>query len=401
VSTSPNPGFDSETGRGPQFTGLVNRAKAIILTPKDEWPKIATSTESIGDIYRSWVLPLAAIGPVAQFIGGTVFGYGAFGFRYKPSMMGALSSSIMSYILTLIGAYLLALVIDGLAPSFGGTKNKVAAFKVAAFGATAAWIAGIFAIIPMLGFLSLLGLYSFYLIFLGLPLLMKSPPEKATGYIVVVVVVMFVISMVMGAIAATASGRMFGAGGMPSVASGTMTVPGGGSVDMGKLEEAGKKLEDATAKMQNGQGKPAIAPEVLQGLLPASLGGLTRSSIESSSMGAAGVGGSQAEARYGSGESEITLTVTDMGVIGGLAALGSAFNVQSSKQDGTSYEKVGKVDGRMTTEKFDSADKRGEYSTIFGDRIMVQAEGNAASIDVLKGAVAAVDLGKVEGLAKQ
>ena len=385
---------------GPTVNGLLNRAKALILTPKDEWPRIAASSEGIGDIYRSWVLPLAAIGPVAQFIGGTVFGYGAFGFSYKPSLMSALGTAIMSYVLTLIGVYLVALVIDALAPRFGGTKNKVAAFKVAAFGSTAAWVAGIFGIIPALGFLGLLGLYSLYLIFLGLPLLMKSPPEKATGYIIATIVVAFVVSLVVGIASTSLSRALFG-GGMTGAASGTMTVPGGGTVDMGKLEEAGKKFEDAASKMQSGEGKPAIAPDVLQALLPAALGDLTRGSVESSSMGAAGVGGSQAEARYGSGDSEITLTVTDMGVIGGLAALGSAFNVQSSKQDGTSYEKVGKVDGRMTTEKFDSASKRGEYSTIVGDRIMVQAEGNAASIDVLKGAVAAVDLGKVEGLAKQ
>ena len=392
--------FDPETGRGPQAASLLNRAKALILTPKDEWPKIAASPEGIGDIYRSWVLPLAAIGPVAQFIGGTVFGYGAFGFSYKPSLMSALGTAIMSYGLTLIGVYLVALVIDALAPSFGGTKNKVAAFKVAAFGSTAAWVAGIFGIIPALGFLGLLGLYSLYLIFLGLPLLMKSPPEKATGYIIATIVVAFVVSIVVGIASTSLSSAMFG-GGMMGAASGTMTVPGGGTVDMGKLEEAGKKFEDAASKMQSGEGKPAIAPDVLQSLLPAALGELTRASVESSSMGAGGVGGSQAEARYGSGDRQITLTITDMGVIGGLAALGSAFNVQSSKQDGTSYEKVGKVDGRMTTEKFDSADKRGEYSTIFGDRIMVQAEGNAASVDLLKGAIAAVDLGKVEGLAKQ
>ncbi len=220
------------------------------------------------------------------------------------------------------------------------------------------------------------------------------------GYIIATIVVAFVVSIVVGMASTSLSRAMFG-GGMMSAASGTMTVPGGGTVDMGKLEETGKRLEEATTKMQNGEGKPAIAPDVLQGLLPAALGDLTRGSIESSSMGAGGVGGSQAEARYGSGDNQITLTVTDMGVIGGLAALGSAFNVQSSKQSGTSYEKVGKVDGRMTTEKFDSAIKRGEYSTIFGDRIMVQAEGNADSVDVLKGAVAAVDLGKVEGLAKQ
>jgi hypothetical protein len=387
-------------GPGPDANSLINRAKALILTPKDEWPKIAASSESIGDIYRGWVVPLAAIGPVATLIGGLVFGYGALGFYYKPTFMGAIGTAVLSYGLALASVYVIALIIDALAPNFGGTQNKTAAFKVAAYGATASWIAGIFGIFPSLAFLGLLGLYSFYLIFLGLPLLMKSPPEKATGYIITVLVISFIASLVVGVMATSLSRAVFG-GGIMGTAAGTLSVPGGGTVDMGKLEEAGKKLEEASTRMQNGQGKPAIAPDVLQGLLPASLGGLTRSSIESSSAGAAGIGGSTTEAHYTGGDSDIKLTITDMGAMGGLAALGGALNIQSSKQDGTSYEKVGKVDGRMTTEKFDSAEKRGEYMTIVGDRIIVQAEGTATSIDVLKSAVAAVDIGKVEGLAKQ
>lgn len=385
----------------PRAAGLVARAKALILSPKDEWPKIAAEPTSIGDIFRSWVVPLAAIGPVASFIGGQVFGYGAFGFSYRPSFMGGLSLAILSYGLTLLSVYISALVIDGLAPSFGATPNRTAAYKVAAYGATAAWAAGIFGLIPSLGWLGILGLYSLYLIFLGLPFLMKAPPDKAVGYTIVTIVIMFVIALVSGTIASKLSGSVFGSAASLGAASGTIKVPGGGSVDMGKLEEAGKKLEEATAKMQSGEGKPPIAPDVLQGLLPTIVGGLSRSSVESSSVGAAGMGGAQAEARYGSGDQVITLTVTDMGPIGGLASLGSALNVQSSKQDGNSYEKIGKVDGRMTTEKFDSAEKRGEYGTIVADRIMVQAEGNAASIDVLKEAVASVDLDKVAALAKQ
>ncbi len=385
----------------PRAVGLFDRVKAILLNPKDEWPKIGAEPTSIGDIFRSWVLPLAAIGPVATFIGGQVFGHGAFGFSYKPSFMGGLSSAVISYGLALASVYVMALIIDWLAPNFGATPNRTAAYKVAAFGATAAWIAGIFGIFPSLGWLSILGLYSLYLVFLGLPFLMKAPPEKAVGYTVVTIVIMFVIAVVSSFLTAKLSGSFIGGATSIGAASGTVTVPGGGSVDMGKLEEAGKKLEEATTKMQNGEGKPAIAPDVLQGLLPASLGGLTRSRIESSSAGAAGIAGSTAEAHYTGGNSDIKLTVTDMGVVGGLAALGGALNIQSSKQDGSSYEKIGKVDGRMTTEKFDSADKHGEYMTIVGDRIMVQAEGTAPSIDIFKSAVAAVDLGKVEGLAKE
>jgi hypothetical protein len=213
------------------------------------------------------------------------------------------------------------------------------------------------------------------------------------------IVAALIVSLVTAPIA-----LMFGGGGLVSSAgsvSGTVNVPGAGSLDMGKLEEATKKMEAAAERAKSGQAAAVIAPDVLQGLLPASLNGMPRTAIESQSGGAGGIGGSNAEARYGSGDTEIKLSVTDMGAMGGIAALGGAFNVQSSKQEGTSYEKVGKVDGRMTTEKFDSADKRGSYGTIVGDRVMVQAEGHAPSIDVLKAAVAGVDLAKVEGLAKE
>jgi Yip1 domain len=129
-------------GPGPDANSLINRAKALILTPKDEWPKIAASSESIGDIYRGWVVPLAAIGPVATLIGGLVFGYGALGFYYKPTFMGAIGTAVLSYGLALASVYVIALIIDALAPNFGGTQNKTAAFKVAAYGRRPAGLRG-------------------------------------------------------------------------------------------------------------------------------------------------------------------------------------------------------------------------------------------------------------------
>ena len=63
--------------------GIFERAKAIILTPKDEWLKIAGETTSQRDILLHYAIPLTAIGPVASFIGGQMFGYGAFGFSYR------------------------------------------------------------------------------------------------------------------------------------------------------------------------------------------------------------------------------------------------------------------------------------------------------------------------------
>ena len=388
----------TDLGPAPTANNLLARTKAIILSPKTEWPRIDAEMSSVADIYKSHVIPLAAIGPVANLIGSLTFGHSLFGITYRPSVATALSTAVFSYAFTLIGVYLLAVVIDLLAPQFGAPSNRTQAFKVAAYSGTAAWVAGIFGIVPAIAVLGILGLYSIYLMYLGLPILMKVPQDKAMGYTAVVIVATLAITLILGALTAPLVG-LFASGSSNEIAtaSGTLNVPGAGSVDLGKLGEASKKMEAAA----NGKGAPAIASDILQGLLPAALpGGLTRTSVESSSAGAAGIGGSTAEARYGSGENEIRLTLTDMGALGGLAALGGAINVQSSKQDATSYEKIGKVDGRMTTEKYDSADKSGTYGVIIGDRVMVEAQGNAASIDAFKAAVGSVDAGKIESLVK-
>lgn len=395
----------SDIGPAPTGNPLVERVKAILLSPKIEWPRIEAEPATIADIYKKHVIPLAAIGPVASFIGQMAFGTSILGITYRPPLMFALSTAITGYVVTLVMVYVMALVIDALAPQFSAVKNQTAAFKVAAYSATAGWVAGIFGILPALWILGILGgLYSLYLIYLGLPVLMKAPQDKAVGYIAVVILVMIVAGLLITAITASFS-SMFGGGIGASMAdrgsvSGTMTVPGVGTIDAGKLEEASRKMEAVAERAKTGQPGPAIPPAALQALMPGAIAGLARTSIEGGTASAAGIGGSNAEARYGSGDNSIRLSITDMGAMGGLAALGGALNIESSKQSGTSYEKIGKVDGRMTTEKYDSATKSGTYSTIVADRVMVEADGNGPSIDVLKAAVASVDLGKVAALAK-
>ena len=71
----------------------------------------------------------------------------------------------------------MALIIDGLAPTFSGQKNQENAMKLAVYSMTPAWLAGVFALIPGLGFLRLLALlYSVYVFWLGLPILEGLSP---------------------------------------------------------------------------------------------------------------------------------------------------------------------------------------------------------------------------------
>ena len=155
----------------------------------------------------------------------------------------------------------------------------------------------------------------------------------------------------------------------------------------------------------NGQPAPAgavhaVAADTLKALLPAALpSGFSRTEVSASSAGAAGVGGSNAEGVYTKGDGRITLQVTDLAAMGALAAMGGAINVQSDRETATSYEKVGKVDGRLTTESFDNQDRSGKYSVVVANRFVVDAEGSGIAIDDLKAAVAAVGIDKLEGMA--
>ena len=180
---------------------LVERAKGILLKPRDEWAKIDTEAHTVQGLYTRYVMILAAIPAVAAFIGFSLIGVSGFGYAYRVPVATGLAQMVLQYLLSLGGVYVVGLIIDALAPSFAGTKNFAQAFKVAAFFPTASWLAGVFYLIPALGILALVGgLYSLYLLYLGLPLLMKAPEDKAVPYTVVVIIVAIVVMVVIGVI---------------------------------------------------------------------------------------------------------------------------------------------------------------------------------------------------------
>ncbi|WP_126059486.1 Yip1 family protein [Sphingomonas koreensis] len=381
---------------GETSSNLIERIKNILLKPKEEWERIDAEPATVGGLMTGWVVPLAAIGPVAGLIGGLVFGYGGmFGITIRPSVTMAVTGAVISYLLALLCAWLFSKIIDALAPSFGGQKNPVQAMKVAAYSGTAAYLAGVFQIIPALGILGLLGLYSLYLLYLGLPRLMKAPADKAMGYtivtVVVAIVLFFFVSVVTGALTSLVAPRAITSATM----SGEVSVPGVGKVDLSKLEEASKKMEAAAERAQTAT---PVDRQALAALLPASAGGWTRTALESSTASAGGMGGSQAEARYEANGQSVRLKVADLAAAGAFAAMASAFKVETSREDDQGYEKSGLIDGRYTMEKWNKSGS-GSYGVLLKDRFLVEAEGNVPDIGTLKALVGAVDAGKLEALA--
>jgi hypothetical protein len=182
---------------------LVERVKAILLTPKTEWAAIDGEPGDPQLLFTNYVAILAAIPAVCRFIGMSIVGVNMpMVGTYRVGIVSGLIGAVVYYVLSLVMVYVMALIIDGLAPTFGGQKSQPSAMKLAVYSMTPVWLVGIFLLIPGLAILGILGLYGLYLFWLGAPPLMKTPEDKSIAYTAAVVVCGIVISVIVGALVA-------------------------------------------------------------------------------------------------------------------------------------------------------------------------------------------------------
>jgi hypothetical protein len=210
-----NPNMASNPTPTGTTSSIFERVKNILLHPKEEWVRIDAEPATVVGLFTTYAMILAAIGPIASVIGMALLGM-PIGF--------ALPMAVVSYVVSLCVVFLTSLIIDALAPSFGGTKNQVQATKVAVYSATPGWVIGIVSIIPQLFALTavlalIAGLYGIYLIYLGLPRLMRVAQDKAVVYVVVVVVawilIYWIFMMVLAGLILSTIGIGAMAGGYP------------------------------------------------------------------------------------------------------------------------------------------------------------------------------------------
>jgi hypothetical protein len=323
--------------------------------------------------------------------------------------VSALIDTIIHYVASLASIFVMSLIIDALAPQFGGQKNFVQAFKLSAYASTSFAVSSAALILPVIGqLITLVGaVYGLYLLYLGIPVLMKSPKEKSLGYTALAVVITFVIAIVLALVFGRPSG------GAPGAAESGIFEKGGLAA---KVEEAGKKLEAAqksgdvqaqqqamkqmaSAALTGGDVVEALAPEKIRAFLPESMAGLARTDASAERNEAMGMQISNARAVYTDGASKaLTLEITDMASTKGFAAAASWASLQQDKETDRGFEKTYKADGRMIHEEWDREAKNGEYSVIVGERFEVKITGPAENIDALKSAAGAVDLSGLEAL---
>jgi hypothetical protein len=421
---------------GEKRMSIVDRIKNICLTPNTEWPVIANEASSTGSLITGYVAPLAAVAAVAGFIGATMVGMNTFLFgTYRTSFTVGLIAAVWSVIGAIIGVLVVGFIINALAPTFGGQQDSARAMKVAVYSFTPAWVAGVLRIIPALGILALLGaFYGFYLLYLGLPALMKAPKEKAAGYTVVTIigafVVMFIVSIVGAGIAGAgmvASGGI-GSGILGNIASSSSSskpdeVQFDKNSPLGKLQEFGKAMDESNKKMEAAQksgdanaaasaamdtlgtllgGGKKVDPldiDQIKAFLPANLAGYAREGNGSAEKsGLASLMVSKAEAEYSNGSKRVRIEISDPGGASGLVGLASWATLQTSKEDDNGSERTSKVNGRMVHEKASKNGGTDEFDIVLGDRFVVSGSSRDVKLNELKTIVGALDLSKLESM---
>ena len=229
---------------------IVERAKAITLNPAATWPVIEAEKHDAKSLFVPYLLILAAIPAVGSFVGLSLVGMGGFGFNFRVPVASGLAMMITTYILSLMMTFGMGWLASALAPTFGGKSDLVQGLKLAVFGGTPMMLAGVFNILPALSIVGLLvALYSLYVMYLGLPVLMKNPKEKTIVYMVVLIIASIIAGVVLSMVTRAFTPSM-GMGGM-----GGMGVGGGDAIistPMGEIKinsKAGSAAKDAPAEM--------------------------------------------------------------------------------------------------------------------------------------------------------
>jgi hypothetical protein len=182
-------------------SGLIDRVKNILLTPKAEWARIATEPADIGKLYIGYALPLLALAAICSFIGLAVIGLPFIG--HLP-LTWAVTQAALNVVMGLVTLFVAAFIANALAPTFGSKQDMGQAQKLIVYGSTAGILAGVIAIIPSLGMLAIVGgIYSIVLIYFGLPAVMGTPTDKQVVYTAVLIIACAVVFFVLAWVVTT------------------------------------------------------------------------------------------------------------------------------------------------------------------------------------------------------
>ncbi len=374
MSEPPVPGPQVSGPPPPVRQGFFARLLSLLFKPSETFDRAAEEEDSVPAIFTGYVMPLALIGPVCRILGASLVGLGPLGAGVHVPWVWSLLAAVIEYVLNLGMVFLLGFAIYTLAPRFGGRGTVLSAFKLAAYALVPAWLAGVFNLVPAVGFLVWLGLYGVYLVYAGLPWLMKNQPGRSPLYTAAVAVCGLLMLLIIGAVA----GRLTALG----------TVHGRAS----NAAPAGLPTSHGVASSSSASAVAAAIADsrALVALMPPLFNGAARADTTTT----AGEGLSIAEATYSIGGGSIHLKISDAESAAKLAAANAAAVPAGG-------DETVQTDGnRVTRQAFDATEKTGHYTIVLNGRVSVEADGAHVDPALLKALATQVPIDRIEGLGK-
>ena len=400
---------------------LIHRIQNLLLQPRTAWRRIDDTPIGSARIVCHLLL-LALVPAICSFAGLSLFGAPVDGVTIRLPWQAGLVHAAATYCVLVVGVLLVALVAHVVAPTFGGRPSRESALKIAVYGSAAALLGGVFLLVPALSMLWLLAvLYSAYVVFAGLPSVMRSAPQKTVPFAAVLVLAGAVVGLLLSAVMARLTTH-----GMES-ADITLQTPGGKvRLDAASLEAASQKIADAAQRMEAaserqdaasaGQGAApavgtppvtggdpdtgAVPAPALKAALPERLGAFQRTAIEMHGGQVTGRVNSNARADYTNGEQRMRIEMIDLGVMSKLMASAGAA-VQGERENSTVSERTWQENGRTLHENFRKDGSSAQYTTTLRNGVVVEVTGTRMNLDEVKAASSLLDLATLEKLQRR
>ncbi|WP_237066222.1 Yip1 family protein [Microbulbifer guangxiensis] len=180
---------------------LLSHTIGIFTNPDKEWEAIRRDKHSFAQVFLSHVPILALIPTISGYIGVTQVGFRIGDNVQKLTPGSALTLSILTYIAILIGVYLFGEFINWMAKTYNVEGDEPTRHyegtALAVFVTTPIFLVGFIGLYPNLwvnaAVTMLAACYSIYLIYEGIPILMKLDKDRAFLYATSVVTVGLVL----------------------------------------------------------------------------------------------------------------------------------------------------------------------------------------------------------------
>lgn len=366
---------------------LIARVKNLLLSPGTEWDVIDREEAGPRSLMLGYVMPLVTIPAVAIVVGLSVLGVQVGGLQHRAPLLEVSLSALLFFVLSLVGVLLFAVVVNWLAPRFGGERSFRQAFKVSAYSITAAMVAGVLAIAPALQIVALLGAtYSLYLLFVGAPKVMHAPARSAVNLSIATTMAAIPLALCVGLAtmyAAAPSGNLFPQlGRIPSMWSGDVAARPVGNGDVAKAP-----LPDAAGALSLGGGGVVNGGD-LRGSTPVKLVGLNRVSVGVERRGVEGRRTIDLEAEYRDGRRNISLQILYSSTIAETLGFGGPGTSEFDRETTEGYSRRRRAGDAIIVEDWDNVSQTGSYGRLVEDRFYVRASGGGGvSSDDLRAAV--------------